>query len=185
MNTIRNKVRYLLGDTSTSGSDILTYDTDSVFTLSEENVITVSTVLKNNVAISSASWSYNSTTNKVTVTTSLLSGDIIEIKYTYYPNYSDTELTNYVQAALVHLGINNYYDFQYDTTDDDIYPTPSIKEQNLIATITSILINPDNRTYRLPDITINIPNDLPTSDKISKTIAVFKHNSHGIFDILY
>jgi hypothetical protein len=184
MTIIKNKLRYLIGDVSTVGSYIETAGTDTVFTPDEENIISVTGVLKNNTLLATSSWSYSSTTKKVTITASIISGDVIEIQYTYYPNYSDTELTNYIEAALVHIGINNYYDFQYDSTNDDIYPSPSIKEQNLIATVASILINPDNRTYRLPDITINIPNDLPTNDKISKTIAVFKHNSHGIFSIL-
>ena len=59
------------------------------------------------------------------------------------------------------------------------------REENLVATITALLINPDNRTIRLPDITINVPNDLPTNEKISKTIAGFKHDIHGILEILW
>lgn len=185
MTNIRNKIRYLLGDVSTSGRDIFTYESSSVFTLTESNVITVSAVYKNNTELGDSLWSYDTVTNQVTISATMLAGDTIEMRYTYYPNYSTTELTNYVQATLVHLSVNNYYEFEYDTTDDAIYPSPDAREENLIATVTAILINPDNRTYRLPDITINVPNDLPTQDKIGKTIAIFKKNSHGVFDIVF
>ena len=49
--------------------------------------------------------------------------------------------------------------------------------------ITAILIKPDNRTYRLPDITINAPADIPTDQKIHRAISIFKKNTHGLFDI--
>jgi hypothetical protein len=114
----------------------------------------------------------------------LTSGDSIKIDYTCYQNYSDSEITSYIQAALVHLSINNYYDFEYDSTDDKIYPDLEPREENLVAIVTSLLINPDNRSLRLPDLTVNIPNDLPTDKKISKTIARYKHDSHGVFDLL-
>ena len=84
----------------------------------------------------------------------------------------------------MHLSGNNYADFIYDSTEDDIYPSYDERESNLIALVASILINPDNKSYRLPDISVNTPRDLPTNQKISKTIAVFKKNSHGIFDIV-
>ncbi len=50
--------------------------------------------------------------------------------------------------------------------------------------ITALFIEPDNKTLRLPDITINAPRDLSLHDKIRKTVMVFKHNTHGVFDIL-
>jgi hypothetical protein len=183
MDNIINKVRTLIGDYLTNVSDIFTYENSKIFSLTENNVGTITEVYVND-AISNITHTYSSTSNKVTITTALTSGDTIKIDYTAYQNYSDTEITSYIQAALVHLSINNYYNFEYDSTTNDIYPTPESKEENLIAIVTSLLINPDNRTIRLPDLTINLPNDLPTDQKISKTIARYKHDSHGVFDLI-
>ena len=180
MDSIRTKLRYLLNDNSTSGKDVFTYGSSTIFTLSESNVIAITDVYRNSVA-SGVTHTYDSTSNKVTITSSLTSGDTIEIDYTYYPNYSTTELTNYVQAALVHLSICNYYDFEYDSTDDAIYPTPTTKEENIISAIAELLIKPDNKSYKLPDITVNVPDDLPLHDKIRKLISVYKKDSSGLF----
>jgi len=163
--------------------DINTYDTSSVFSLSETNVISVSEVLKNDVELTSGQWSYSSTTNKVTVSATLAVGDTIEIQYTYYPNYSSGEIQSYIRSALMYLSIANYFTYIVDT-DGEIYPELTSKEEDLVAMIASILIAPDNKTYRLPDMTINVPNALPTRDIINKTIAIFKRDTHGVFDIL-
>lgn len=179
--TIRTKIRNLLEDSSKTVKDIFTYESSSIFSLSESNVIAITTVFKNSVELADSLYSYDTDTNKVTISTSLTGGDTIEIDYTSYLNYSQTELTEYIQSALVHLSINNYYDFEYDVDDDAIYPDPEPREENLIAIVSSILISPDNKSIRLPDITINVPNDLPLNDKIGKTIAHFKKDTAGIF----
>jgi len=182
---ITTLVRALLGDyshTQTPG-DIFTYANSSVFTISEINVITASTVLKNAVELDSGEWSYDSDLNQVTVSASLTTGDTVEIRYTYYPNYSDTEIQSYITAAVVQLSVNNLYTWTIENST--IYPEPEVNEKNLIAVVTALLMEPDNRTYRLPDVTINNPTDLPTDQKIRKTVAFFKSaGTHGIFDIL-
>lgn len=183
MDNIILKVRNLLGDILTTVSDIFTYENSKVFSLTENNVGTIADVYVNDT-ISGVTHTYNSTSNKVTISSSLTSGDSIKIEYTCYQNYSDSEIKAYIQSALVHLCINNYYNFEYDTTTEEIYPVPEMREENLIAIVTSLLISPDNRGIRLPDLTISIPNDLPTDQKISKTIARYKKDSHGIFELL-
>ena len=183
MNNIRNKIRYLLGDIEISGIDTFTYGSSSIFTLTEPNVNSVIRVRRND-SVSGVTFVYNASTNKVTVSSSLTAGDTVEIDYTYYPNYSTTELNAYVQAALVHIGVHNYKTFEYDSTDDAIYPEPEAREENLIASITAVIMYPNNRTIRLPDITISVPNDLSTHYKISKIISGFKHNVHGILEVI-
>ena len=186
LTNIRTLVRYILNDVSTSMSpgDIFTYDTSAVFTLSETNIDTVSTVLQNDTELASGDWSYDSDTNKVTVSASLSANDTIEIQYTYYPNYSDTEINSYVRNAVAQLGIHNYRIFLVGT-DSNIYPEPTENEKNLIAIIASILIKPDNKSYSLPDIRVTVPRDsLPTRDIIRKTIAIFKNNTHGNFSVI-
>lgn len=183
MQTIITKIRALIGDRLVPGSDIYTYGNSKVFTLSEGNIGAVVDVFRNDVD-SSVTYTYNSASCKLTVTSALTTGDTVQIDYTYYGNYSDTEITDYIQAALIHLCNNNYYNFEYDSVTDDIYPTPEPREENLIALITSLLIEPDNKKIRLPDITITGPEDLPTDRKIARAIARFKKDSHGIFDII-
>jgi hypothetical protein len=183
-------VRNLLGDYEhVDGRDVFVYENSAVFTITESNVIEVSSVLKNDVELTSGQFSFNSSTNKVTVTASLTSGDTIEIQYSYYPNYSDSEIESYLRAALVHLSVNNFYNFTIGDDlstveeDDTIWPDPTDTEKNLIAMVTSLLIEPDNKSYALPDLRINVPNDLPLHFKIGKVIAICKKNSHGIFNL--
>lgn len=179
-------VRYLVQDFAISQlpGDIFTYTGSSnIFTLSEPNVVSISAVKVNSAALSSSNYSFDSSTNKLTISSSLTSGDTIEIQYTYYPNYSDSEIEAYIKAAVVYLSVNNYYTFLVDSSDN-LQPIAEESEKNLLAFVASILIKPENQSIRLPDITINVPNNLPTRDIISKAIGVFKHNTHGTFDLI-
>jgi len=172
------KIRTLLSDNIATWVDTFTYENSAIFTLSEPNVVSVSDVSVNDTS-SGVSYTYSSSSNKVTLGSSASVGDTIHITYTYYPNYSDTELKNYFQAALVHLSVNSYGDISYDSSSDEFYPDLEGGEENLIAIIAATLIDPGNRTIRLPDITISVPNDLPTNQKITRYIASFKHGSGG------
>jgi hypothetical protein len=171
-----------LGDISITGTDVFTYGNSNVFTLTESNVNTVTRVYRNNIDMGDSEFGWNSDTNKVTITLGLTSGDNIQIEYTYYPNYSSTEIQAYARAALVHLSANNYY--TYEEVDSTIYPDPSEKDVNLIAMVASLLIEPDNKTYRLPDVSVNVPKDLPTHEKIRRTIMIAKKSINGWIDII-
>jgi hypothetical protein len=177
---IETIVRQLLGDFSKTliPGDIFTYGTSSVFTLSESNPIAITKILVGDVEIGDSEYSFDNDT-KVTINKSMNSGDSVEIQYTYYPNYSSEEIQNYIKAAIVHISACNYTTFIVENST--IYPEPSREEENLIAIISSILIEPDNKSYSLPDITIRMPSDLPTNQKIRQTISSFKKNSHGTF----
>jgi hypothetical protein len=176
---IVTKTRFLIEDNSKSTEDVFSYTTSSVFSLEESNPISVSLVYKNDVELDSGDWSYDSDTEKVTVTASLSSGDTIKISYSYYPNYTDSEIQNYIQGALVYISADNYR--TWVVRDSTIYPEPLIREQNLIALITALVIDKPINTYRLPDITLTFPDDLPLQEKISKTISIFKRNKTGEF----
>jgi len=181
---ITSKIRQILNDNSTSGSDVFTYENSPIFTLSEPNILSVTEVYVNSTE-SSVIHSFNATTNRVTISSALLAGDSVQIEYTYYPNYSNTELVNYMNAGLTYFSINNYGDYVYDTSTDDIFPQLEPREENLLAIITATLIDPDNRTIKLPDITIQTPNNMSTPERISKYISNFKRGStHGVFDIV-
>lgn len=183
ISTITTKIRQLTGDFSTNESDIFTYESSKVFTLTESNTIAITDVYVNGVS-SGVTHSYSSTTNKVTITSAMTSGDTVQVDYTCYKNYSDSELLQYIQSSLTHLSINNFYDYEYDSATDDIYPGLEVREENLVASIASILINPDNKSLRLPNISISYPRDYPTNEKIAKLIATFKRDKSGLFNLL-
>lgn len=137
----------------------------------------------NGVEVDGSSWVFDSSTNEVTVTAEFSVGDTIMIFYTHYPKYSSNEIQAAIKSALTHISINNYADWDvYD--DGGVYPDPSLREQNLIAIVASLVLDPDNKSYRLPDISINVPQDDPLPTKISKIIGRFKKNSVGEFDII-
>ena len=184
LSTLETLIRAILGDISKTmvPGDILIYQNSNVFTPSESNVIAITEVYVNDVPLTSGQYSYDAINNEVTITSTLNSGDVVEIQYTYYPNYSSSEIQSYVSAALVHLSVNNYYTWQI--ANNTIYPDPEPNDVNLIAFVTSILINPDNKSYSLPDIRITVPKDLPLNVKINKIIAIARRNSHGAFELL-
>jgi len=180
LSDITTQIRFLINDSAKQGVDIFTYGSSALFTLTEANVIGITSVLVNDVS-SGVSYTFYSTTSKVKIDTpSLLTGDTIEVDYNFYPNYSDTELQDYCYSAMVHISNNNYKTFLIESASY-IYPDPDDREVRLIAMVACLLISPDNRSIRTPDLTINVPKDLPTSDKISKLITYYKKDSHGIF----
>jgi len=181
LTTLVTLIRYILGDfeRSMSPGDIFTYVSSSVFTLTEPNVNSIVDVFVNDVVLTSGEYSYDSTTNKLTVSASLTSGDIVEIQYLYYSNYSTTEIEGYIHSAIVHLSVNNYYTFEISDGTD-----PDPNDRNLIALVAATLIYPDNKSYSLPDIRISAPKDLPLHVKIQKIINITKRNSHGAFELL-
>ncbi len=179
---IETLVRHLVEDNLVSlvPGDIFTYTASSVFTLSEPNVSAITGLYINGT--SSASYTFDSSTNKVTVSASLTAGDTVEIQYSYYPNYSVAQMESYIRSATVHLSINGYYTYEIDDTDT-FHPDLNTSRKNLIAFVAAILIKPDNVSYRFPDMAINVPKAMPTRDLISKAIAIFKRDTHGVFSV--
>ena len=183
--TIKTKIRQIIDDNSTNETDIFTYENSKTFTLTESNALAITDVLVNGTSSNVIYTSTSTSPKKVIISSSLTAGDTVQIDYTCYRNYSETELLNYIQSALVHLSINNYNEFEYDATDDTIYPDLELAEENLVAIIAATLINPDNKSLRLPNISINVPTDYPVNMKIAKLIGTFKRDKTGIFDLLY
>jgi len=184
LDEIKTKIRALTEDIGKSDFETFTYTASSIFTLAEENINEITKVLKNGVELGSGEYSFDSTTNKITITASLTSGNEIEVDYTYY-KYSSTELTEYVRASLVWISIFAYKegekDFEIET--DEIYPTPENKDADLIALVSSILINPDYTSYRLPNLTVNYNNKLTKEEKIERLVNKFKMGV-GVSDVL-
>lgn len=183
MTSLLNKIRFTLKDNNELVTQIFDYPTSAILSLEEPNVNSISAVYKNDVE-SGVTYTYNSTSKKITLTSAFTSNDIIKVEFYAYLNYSDTEIKQHIQAALLYLSIHNYFDFEYDVTDDMIYPELEVREENLIALITATLINKPVASYRLPDISINFAETKTVDEKIEKLIFSFKKDTHGNFDII-
>jgi len=186
LNTIRRKVRALIEDFANIKKDFETfeYTTSKIFTLSEPNISSIEKVLRNGTELGSGEYIYDSTTNKIKIIVSLTQGDIIEVDY-IFSKYSDTELNEYIRASLPWISIKNNYDkcFELETESNGIYPTPSNRESDLIAIITSIIIKPNYSIYRLPNLTVRYPKNMSKEEKIQRIISKFA-SGIGISDTI-
>jgi hypothetical protein len=178
MTTVIEKLRNLIGDNLiTTGRDVFTFESitsSKIFTITESNVSAASIiVLKNGVVWAASNYSYSATTGKITVTGTLTAGDSLEVDYSYYQKYSDTELQGFISAAISYLVVERYKCFAIKPPDI-IFPTPNESEENLIAVIASILIKGDITHYRTPELTINFEKSDSKEKKIHKFIRQFK-----------
>jgi hypothetical protein len=182
MTDIIFKVRDLIGDSLiTTGRDVFIYESitsSKIFTLTEANV-TASTIIvsKNGVVWVGTNYSYSSATGKLTVTGTLVAGDSLEITYSYYAKFSDTELQGRVRAAISYLSVEKYKCFAVKPPAL-IFPTPTEREEYLIAVIASILIKGDVISYRTPEISITFSRSDSIEMKIKKYVRHYK-KSYG------
>lgn len=183
LSTIRTKIRSLVEDFLKSDAEFFTYTTSAIFTLAEDNIETITKVLKGGVELGSAEYSYDSTTNKIEILASLTSGDIIEVDYTYY-KYSDTELNGYAIASLVWIStFSHESETDYEIENNEIHPTPNNKTIDLISLVGAILIKPDWSRYSLPNRTVVYPRTMPKEERIEKLIM--RYNSGlGVGNVL-
>lgn len=183
LSTIRTSVRALINDLSKSGKDVFIYGSSDVFSLSEKNVSDIdSIVINSGDPLDSGDYEFDGDTEKVSLLLSgVVTGDVIEMDYPY-TKYSDTELDGYIRSALIHLSVNNFYTFEEE--NEEIYPEPEDRELNLIAMVTSVLIQGTASQIKLPDMIIQFNEKLSVSDKIKKIIATFKKDNVGKFFII-
>jgi hypothetical protein len=172
------KVRDLIQDSlKTDGRDIFTYESitsSKIFTPTEAN-ISASTIIvyKNGTVWAGTNYSYSTTTGKLTVTGTLTVGDSLEVTYSYYQKYSDTELQGQIRSAISYLVVEKYRCFAVKPPDI-IFPTPSENEENLIAVVASILIKGDVVGYRTPELTINFERGDSKEKKIKKFVRQYQ-----------
>lgn len=177
------KIRNLISDIlKTDGRDSFTYESvasSKIFSLTESNVSSATIIVQKNGAVwASANYSYSSTTGKLTVTGSLTAGDSLEVTYSYYSKYSDTELQGFIKAAISYLSVEKYGTFAVKS-DNVIFPTPTEGEENLIAVIASILIKGDVISYRTPELSISFEKSDSKETKIKKYVRQYK-KAYGI-----
>jgi len=187
---IRNKIRALVEDMAKSGFETFLYTTSNIFTIAQEN-IAIAKVLKDGIELTEEEYTFDSVTNKITITpesgNALVSGDIVEVDFTYY-KYSNIELNGYVRASLVWISVFAYDDRDYELDEqsggeDVIDPTPDNRTTDLIALIASIIIKPDYTTYRLPNVTVMYSGKMPKEERIEKLIGKYQM-SLGVNDII-
>ena len=183
MDTIILKCRDLIGDIlKTDGRDLYTYESSvssKIFTLTESNVSSATIiVIKNGVVWAASNYTYSSVTGKITITGSLTPGDSLEVDYSYYSKYSDSELQGFIKAAISYLSVEKYGTFTVKS-DNVIFPTPTEGEENLIAVIASILIKGDVISYRTPELSISFEKSDSKETKIKKYVRQYK-KSYGI-----
>ncbi len=163
------KIRALITDLISTDFQTYEYVTSSVFTVALPNA-TVTSVLQNGVTLGSGEWSYNTSSQEVTITASLTSGDAIQINFSYY-QYSATEIKEYIRAALVYMDAFDYdSDEDYEMETDDIYPIPSNRDEDVMALIASILIKPNYNEYRTPTLLVRYPRTMDKDEKIKRII---------------
>jgi hypothetical protein len=172
------KTRDLIGDNLiTTGRDVYTYESitsSKIFTLTEANVsASTIVVLKNGVVWAGTNYSYSATTGKITVTGTLVAGDSLEVDYSFYQKYSDSELQGFIRSAISYLVVEKYGCFAVKPPDI-IFPTPSEDAENLIAVVASILIKGDVVSYRTPELSISFERGDSKEKKIHKFVRQFK-----------
>jgi len=172
------KVKSLVGDFGNSSFEVFEYTTSNVFTVAQTN-ITITQVLLNSVV--TTDYTFDADTNKITITASGLSStDKIEVDFSYNV-YSDTELKEYIRAALVWISIYGYNEGDFEIEDLSVYPTPSNEAEDLISLIASILIKPNYNKKSLPGgITITYPKTLSKEQVIEKLVTRFNRGLGAI-----
>jgi hypothetical protein len=182
LTTIKTKIRSLVEDFEKTDSETFKYANSTIFPLAEDNIISVSKVTKNDATLGSGEWDYDSTNNEVSVSASLSNEDLITVYYSYY-KYSDTELTGYIRNALGWISIYAHEETDFELEATSIEPTPTNKEEDLIAVVAAIIIKPNWSEYRLPNITVRYPRTEDKEKKIKRIIMEFRRGI-GIFDVI-
>lgn len=177
---IRGLIKDLLNP---NGRDAYEYDTDSSFKLGTDRVSSDTIIVyQNGTLLPSTEWSYNSDTNKVTITMvssgySLTAGDIIIITFSFYEKYSDSEITSYISANLTRFTQRRYHKRFYMNSSDEVVAdngtNPTRSEGDIIAIITSIDIDPQNIKIKTRDFELSPTENKSKSELINEAINGF------------
>ena len=158
---------------------------DNVYTLSEDfpSASTI-TVFVNSVEIDSQDLSYNSDNNQVTIEfitsgISLNTDDNILITYNYFKKYSDIEIQGFLESSLVYFTQHQYKKTFEINDDNEIVAInaliPTTDELYVIATVASILIDPQNIRINIPDLSLTAKRDKSDQQQIMETIRNFQN----------
>lgn len=179
LTTIRRLVRGLLKDRlRVDGRDTFIFLGNANFTLSEDYPDSTTVKVYKNGTLLSTGYSYNASTNIVTVTAILATNDIILITYSFYDKYSDSELTDYIESSFLYFsqfGYRKVFKLSDDRTEiltvNGI--NPCIRECYEIAIISAICIDPENIDIRTKDFTVTATNQESKNELIQKALMQF------------
>ena len=172
--------RNLCLDALKSKTENHTYSSSNTFTLYQDNANALLSTLIDGVALQSGQ-SASLSGNKVTVVATLTSGQVLQFYFDYYSNYSDVQIKAAIESALTYISIKDLKDFYYNTTDEQITPYPSKKEEYLIAIIASIILKPNYTVYKTSTVEVRCAGDKTKEQKIQDVIKDFKFNPSLIF----
>ena len=182
--SILRKCRALLQDSSLTTFESYSASGNS-FVISQENATAVNSVTVAGTAISAGEYDYDVSSQTVTIESGSVSTEDAVVIFFSYSKYSDSELINYIRTALIYMSDYNYSPtLEVTSGEEDIYPIPNLKEQNLISTIVGILINPEWSSYRTSSIQVTYPSKLTKEEKIEKLVARSKFSSAGVTGII-
>lgn len=179
LSTIRRLVRAHLKDRlSPHGRDSYQFTGVASFTLTEDYPDSTTIVVYKNGTVLSTGYSYNSSTNILTITALLATNDIILVTYSFYDKYSENELTDYIEASFAEFNRYGYRKlFKLNDARDAILTidgiNPDAKEAYQISVITSILIDPKNIEIRTKDFSLTAEEKESKSDLIGKAMMQF------------
>lgn len=177
------KIRALVHDDLKNDEDYFTYNgQDSVFNLSEASIDPNSVkVFLNGTLLNSSDYIFDSEICKISISKEMKEGDIINVRYQCYKNYTDEEIKQYIQSAIVRLSAEKYTTFIFK--DDEIYPTPVESDENLIALIASILMEGNLSSYKTSELSLIFAKDEDNEARIKRAIRQFK-KTYGVIDYI-
>lgn len=185
MEKIIAKIRNLIDDNlKICPPDIYSYDAINVFTLSTPNIVesTLKVYVDGLLLVNSTGdekYSFDADVNKLTIIETISAGDLIEVYYSAYTKYSDDALIAYIRSALVRISIERYKTFS--ECEEEITPTPTETEENMIALVASILMQKPMTSYKTSEITINFSEKFSSDEKIQYAVGQFV-KSMGVID---
>jgi hypothetical protein len=177
--TIRRLVRALLKDRlRIDGRDSNQFTGSANFVLTEDYPDSATVKVYKNGTLLSTGWSYNSSTNIVTVSAILATNDIILIMYSYFDKYSDAELTDYIESSFLYFSQFGYRKvFKLNDARTEVLTingiNPCVRECYEIAIITAICIDPENIEIRTKDFTVTAANKESKNELIQKALMQF------------
>lgn len=180
-------VRGLIDDKlKINGRNIFEYTGDLNFVLSESFVSSSSIQVFKNGILQTSGYTYNSATNEV-IFTSLTLGNIIEIRYSYYAKYSDSEILDAIASALCYFVQYRYNKvFEINNSDDIVAVSgtnPDKRDLQFIAIITAIVLEPNNIKIQTKEFTIIGTETKSKSEQLQEAFSKFTR-SLGIIEFL-
>ena len=185
---IIKKVRALAVDDYNKDSMTYEFLSDLTFTLPNASVqgssikVYINGALVENVT-GDTKYTFDEDTSKLTFEYQsglLASGDIIEVYFKCYKNWTDDEVVQYIHAAIIRMSVEKYTTFVL-RDDATIFPTPVETDENLIALIASILMEGNLASYRTNEINIAYAKDEDNDSRSKRTLRQWK-KTYGVLD---